>query len=65
MCFPNIWLCLFVYVLAHNVETVERLTSIDTVSCLGGREVTLQTAVPEDPSSISGFWSIFMFVVFL
>jgi len=37
-----------------TLKQLNSLTSIDTFSCLGDREVTLQTAVREVPGSIPG-----------
>jgi len=66
-CGPQIWLCLFMF-RPITLKQLNRLTAIDTSSCLSGRDVTLQTAVQEVPGSMSGsdkglFLCFFCFVV--
>jgi len=48
--FPS-WFCLFVFQ-CITFKLLTRLTSIDTLSCFGGVDVTHQTAVPEVPGSM-------------
>jgi len=52
MCGPQMWLCLFVFQ-PITLKQLNSLTSIDTLSCLGGLEVTHRAAVWEVPGSIS------------
>jgi len=50
-CGPQIWLCLIIFQ-PIALKQLNSSTAINTFSCLGGLEVTHQTAVPEVPGSI-------------
>ena len=53
MCGLQIKLCLFMF-RCITLKHLNSLINIDTVSWLGGPEVTYQTAVPQVPGSIPG-----------
>ena len=50
---PQIWLCLFTF-RPIALKQLNGLTTIDTVSCLGGAVVTHPLLVQEVPGSIPG-----------
>jgi len=54
MCCPQIWLCLFTF-RSNTLKHLNSLTTIVTLSWLGGAEVTHPLWVPEVPDSIPGF----------
>jgi len=50
---PQMWLYLFMF-RPITLQRLNNLDAIDTLICLGGREVTLQTSVRDVPGSIPG-----------
>ena len=54
----------FIFLLSITLEQFNTLTSIDTFSCLGGREVTLLTEMRVVPCSMSGSVKDFMGFLF-
>jgi len=63
MCGPQIWLCLFTFRPIASKQ-LNSLTTIDTISWLGGAEVTGPLCVLEVPGSIPGSGKGFMFDFF-
>jgi len=63
MCGPQIWLCLFTFRPIAS-KHLNSLTTIDTISWLGGAEVTGPLWVLEVPGSIPGSGKGIMFDVF-
>ena len=59
---PQIWLCLFTFRPIASKQ-LNSLTTIDTLSWLGGAVVTHPLWVQEVPGSISGSGLIFCFVI--